>query len=95
METKYYDGSYCPKCGSDDIDVDFVSIIISSAVFDSGEEVPIFENGGIYIFEPVPPSSSFLVEPSTGLFPLTATFTNTSDLGSGNSIQYELSLIKI
>ena len=74
---------------NDDIDVDFVSIIISSAVFDSGEEVPTFENGGIYILEPVPPSSSFLVEPSTGLFPLTTTFANTSDIGSGNSIQYE------
>ena len=72
-----------------DIDVDFVSIIISSAVFDTGDEVPELENGGIYILEPIPPSSSFLVEPSTGLFPLAVSFTNTSDQGTGNSIQFE------
>ena len=33
IETKYYDGSYCPKCKSVDYDVDFESLINSLCVY--------------------------------------------------------------
>ncbi len=73
---------------NDGIDVDFVPVNISSAVFNT-DEFPDIENGGIQVLEPIPPTASFTADPTTGLFPLTVSFTNTSDPGTGNTMEFE------
>jgi PKD repeat protein len=73
---------------NEEIDADFIPVNISSAVFNS-EDIPEVENGGIQILEPIPPTASFTADPSTGLFPLTVSFTNTSDQGTGNTMEFE------
>jgi len=73
---------------NENISVEFVPVNIASIVIDTGEETPEVDNGGVYILQPIPPAASFTAEPTTGLFPLTVSFLNTSDLGSGSEIEY-------
>ena len=71
----------------DEIDMDFLPINISSAVFNT-EDVPELENGGVEILEPVPPTASFSAYPTEGLFPLNISFINTSEMGTGTVTEY-------
>ncbi|MBC8526900.1 MAG: PKD domain-containing protein [Candidatus Cloacimonetes bacterium] len=42
----------------------------------------------ITVYETIPPTASFTAEPTEGYAPLEVTFTNTSDLGTGDLISY-------
>ena len=74
---------------SPEIDNDFIPIYLSSVVFDTGEEIIEVENGGIQILDPISPSASFIAEPTEGILPLTVYFTNTTESGTGNELEFE------